>query len=141
LFVADIQIEPGQGNPGQAPDPNIPDAGRTRLNRLLLALVIFLGVLIVAAVLAVVYGALAGWRKQDASDLAVTSVPQTASQQKDGFRLESLQYTLPKGSTVTDLKVDHGRILVRVKTPTGEEIDTFDMASGRLIARIVVPAR
>jgi len=101
--------------------------------------VIFLGLLTVAALLAVVYGALAGWRKQDASELAVTTMPQTAPAQKGSFKLESLQYTLPKGSSIVDMKVDNGRILVRVKTPAGEEIDTFDMASGRLIARIVVP--
>jgi hypothetical protein len=91
-------------------------------------------VLIVAALVAVIYGAIAGWRKVDAAEHA----PQA---QTDGFRLENLRYTLPKGSMVTDLKVEQGRIVVRAKTPAGEEIDTFDLGNGKLIARIVVPEK
>ena len=111
---------------------------RNRLNRWLLALVIVLGVLIVSAVFALIYGAIAGWRKVDAIEqqAAAQNPPET-----DGFRLENLRYTLPKGSTVTDLKVEQGRIVVRARTPSGEEIDTFDLGNGKLIARIVVPEK
>jgi len=96
---------------------------RALLNRVLLGVVILLGVLIVAALIALIYGAYAGWSKQ----------PEPA-------KPTAILQSLPPGARILDMKVDNGRTVVRLKTRTGEEILIYDTASGKLIARIAAPA-
>jgi hypothetical protein len=104
------------------PDIQNADPKRTVLNRVLLGVVIFLGLCIFAAFVAVVYGAISGWTKH--------STP--AVEAPDGVTLQKL----PPGASIVDMKVDGGRTVVRLKTKTGEEIDIFDTATGKLVARI-----
>ena len=94
------------------------------LNRVLLGVVIFLGLLIVAAFLALVYGFVAGWNKPS------TQVPATAA---------PLQ-ALPPGAKIIDMKVDNGKTIVRLSTPKGQEIDIYDTATGTRITRIAPPS-
>lgn len=83
----------------------------------------FLGLCIVAAFVALVYGAISGWSKHSTPEAAA---PDAATLQK-----------LPAGATIVDMKVDGGRTVVRLKTKAGEEIDIYDTATGKLVARIV----
>ena len=46
---------------------------------------------------------------------------------------------LPAGSRITDLKVDSGHVVVRIRTDQGEEIRIIDDASGRIVSRIIAP--
>lgn len=100
---------------------NAPDVKRTVINRVLLGVVILLGVLIVAAVLALVYGGISMLGKHS------TPTPTETS--------SSLQ-ALPPGAKIIDMKVDNGKTIVRLQTPKGQEIDIFDTATGKLITRI-----
>lgn len=93
------------------------------VNRVLLGVVIFLGLLIVAAFLALVYGAFNAFSKHGAAP--PPSVP-------------SLQ-NLPKGAQIVDMKVDGGRTVVRLHTANGDEIDIFDTETGQLVTRIAPP--
>jgi hypothetical protein len=92
------------------------------LNRVLLVVVIFLGLCIVAAFGALVYGAISGWSKHSTTAAAI---PDAATLQK-----------LPAGASIIDMKVAGGRTVVRLKTRAGEEIDIYDTATGKLVARI-----
>lgn len=94
----------------------------TVLNRILLGVVIFLGLCIAAAVVALVYGFVAGWSNHSTSRQE-TSGPTVLQQ-------------LPPGATIIDMKIDNGRTIVRLKTRTGEEIDIYDTTTGKLVARI-----
>jgi hypothetical protein len=96
----------------------------TPLNRVLLGVVIFLGVLIVLALLALVYGAIAGWAKHS-----------TAAPQPESVAAGSLHH-LPAGASIVEMKVDNGRTILRLKTKAGEEVDIYDSQSGALVARI-----
>jgi hypothetical protein len=46
---------------------------------------------------------------------------------------------LPAGSRITDLKVDAGHTVLRIRTDQGEEIRIIDDASGRVVSRIIAP--
>jgi hypothetical protein len=99
-----------------------PDPKRSLLNRVLLGVVIFLGVLIMLAFLALVYGAVTVFGKHAKAQPA----QDTASLAK-----------LPPGAKILDMKVDNsGHTILRLQTPQGQEIDTFDTASGKRISRI-----
>lgn len=89
---------------------------------MLLGVVIFLGLCIVVAFVAVVYGAISGWSKHST----------TAPAASDSMTLQKL----PPGASIVDMKVDGGRTVVRLKTKAGEEIDIFDTATGKLVVRI-----
>ncbi len=95
------------------------------MNRVLLGVVIFLGLLIVAAFLALVYGAFNAFSKHAATSAPPPSAP-------------SLQ-NLPKGAQIVDMKVDGGRTVVRLHTANGDEIDIFDTETGQLVTRIAPP--
>ena len=93
-------------------------------NRVLFGVVIFLGVLIVAAFLALVYGAVALLGKHSTAHPA------------GGAATSSLQ-KLPPGARILDMKVDNdGHTIVRLQTVRGQEIDTYDTATGKLLSRI-----
>jgi hypothetical protein len=48
---------------------------------------------------------------------------------------------LPAGSRITDMKVDSGHVVLRIHTDQGEEVRIIDDASGRVVSRIVAPAK
>ncbi|HEY1707004.1 MAG TPA: hypothetical protein VGG10_01970 [Rhizomicrobium sp.] len=101
---------------------NAPDSRRTLLNRVLLGLVILLGVLIVAAFLALVYGGVTAFGKH------ARPQPAEAAPSLEKF---------PPGAKILDMKVDNsGHTIVRLQTPQGQEIDTYDTESGKRISRI-----
>lgn len=92
------------------------------MNRVLLGVVIFLGVLIVLAFLALMYGAVTLYGKHARAQPAETAAT-----------LEKL----PPGAKILDMKVDNdGHTVVRLQTPQGQEIDTYDTASGKRLSRI-----
>ena len=44
--------------------------------------------------------------------------------------------SLPPGARIISAQTDSGRLILRVKTATGEEIDILDLADGRLVSQI-----
>jgi hypothetical protein len=46
---------------------------------------------------------------------------------------------LPAGSRITDLKVDSGHLVLRIRTDQGEEIRIIDEGSGRVVSRVIAP--
>jgi flagellar basal body-associated protein FliL len=48
-------------------------------------------------------------------------------------------YQLGNGAKITDMKVDSGHVILRIRTDQGEEIQIVDDASGRVVSRIVAP--
>ena len=47
----------------------------------------------------------------------------------------SVQLQLPVGAEVAETSLDGNRVLVRVFTPVGEELQIFDLRSGDLLSR------
>jgi hypothetical protein len=45
-------------------------------------------------------------------------------------------YALPPGAAILDMRSEPGRLVLRLKTKQGEEIDIVDTADGHLVARI-----
>jgi hypothetical protein len=51
-------------------------------------------------------------------------------------------FALPPGAAITGTAVQNDRLIMRVKTMTGEEIDIVDTSDGHLVGRIeTTPAR
>ena len=89
------------------------------------ALVIILGIFIMLALIALIVGFV--WRLTGHG---------TASQ---GENPNPEMYQLRTGARITDMKVDSGHVILRIKTDQGEEIEIVDDASGRVVSRIVAP--
>ena len=98
------------------------DPGATATYRVLKAVVIILGVLIVLAFAALVVGGIMKFAGKH-SAAAVASSPAMVS-------------TLPSGAHITSLETNGDRIVVGVHSPSGDEVDVFDSETGRLVARI-----
>jgi hypothetical protein len=99
---------------------DIPQAGpQGASNRALKAVVIGLGVLIVIALGAVVVGV-----------VQKSSSPRPASQPS------GTAFALPKDGRIVEMQVQPDRLIVHVRTATGEEIDIVDTTDGHLVARI-----
>jgi hypothetical protein len=99
------------------------DVKATPSYRGLLALVIILGVLIVAGVVALIVAAVLR-----AGNRAPTGESYAASVAAPGERIESTQ-------------LDGNRILLRLSGPNGDELVVLDAGSGRVIGRIAVNSR
>lgn len=112
--MVDDGLEPG-GDPVNREAGQDPKKGPTY--RLMLAVVIFLGVLIVVAL-----GAVAG-------GLIMKMGGHGASARDTGF-------ALPAGAVIEAMEVSGNRLILRVKTDTGEEIDIIDTADGRLVGQV-----
>ncbi|HEY1962829.1 MAG TPA: DUF6476 family protein [Rhizomicrobium sp.] len=89
------------------------------------ALVIILAVLIALALIALVVGFV--WRLTGHG---------TASETEN---TNPELYQLGNGAKITDMKVDSGHVILRIKTDQGEEIEIVDDVSGRVVSRIVAP--
>ena len=97
-------------------------------NRGLWFLVIGLGVAIVVVVAAMIGMAIRNaWKMPETSALAVTSVPGDVPQ---------LALDLPAGATVSETRMEGANLLVRVTSPTGDEIFVIDPRAAKLIARV-----
>jgi len=99
------------------------DVKATPSYRGLLALVIILGVLIVAGVVALIVAIVLR-----VGNRATTGEAYAASVAAPGQRIESSQ-------------LDGNRILLRLSGPNGDELVVLDAASGRVIGRIAVNSR
>jgi hypothetical protein len=102
------------------------DASNAPSYRGLLALVIFLGVLIVLGVSALILAAvLRAGNRQAAGAEAAPAVARLAA----------------PGKTIQSAQLEGGRILVRLAGSEGEELVILDSATGRVIARIAIDTR
>ena len=102
---------------GTADDPKA-----TTTYRVLKAVVIILGILIVLAFGALVVGAamkMSGHRSG-------ATVPVE----------RAVAASLPPGARITSLQTSGDRVIVGVHAPDGDEVDIFDVETGRLVARI-----
>ena len=99
----------------------IPQAGpQGSSHRLLKAVVIGLGVLIVIALVLLVVGMVTKFNGHATSTGA-----------QGGTR-----YVLPSGAKIVDMQTQPGRVILRVRTGTGEEIDIIDTQDGHLISQV-----
>jgi len=90
--------------------------------RVMLAVVIILGVLIVLAFVALVVGGIMKVAGRHAAQAGHSPV--------------AIAGELPSGAHITSLQTSGDRIVVGVHSPTGDEVDVFDSETGRLVARI-----
>jgi flagellar basal body-associated protein FliL len=101
------------------------DPRKTGTYRVMLAVVIILGVLIVAAFAALVIG---GIMKVAGHKAATAQAP------------AALSATLPADAKIVNVETTGNRVVLTVRTPRGDEVDIFDTDTGRPVARIA-PAR
>lgn len=100
------------------------DPRNTASYRAARALVIILAVFIALALVALIVGfaiRLTGHNRPQ----SVADVPQI--------------YQLKEGARITDVKVDSGHVILRIRTDQGEEIEIIDDASGRVVSRVIAP--
>ena len=84
------------------------------------ALVIIMGVMIIAGMALLVYGLITHGSGGDAGDRAAASLP-----------FAQANVALPAGATVESVSVDDGRAVVHVRLPGGgAELRVFDLATG-----------
>ena len=48
-------------------------------------------------------------------------------------------FALPPGATIVEMQTQPGRVVLRVRTKAGEEIDIVDTQDGRLVGRVKAP--
>jgi len=101
------------------------DPTNNRAYRMARAATIILGVLIVLAFSALVIGFI--WRLTGHGP-ASTSVPDSPGMDQ-----------LRTGAKITDMKVDSGHVILRIRTDQGEEIQIIDDNTGRVVTRVVAP--
>ncbi len=112
--------------------PETPPIDAKPVNRGLWILVIGLGIAILVVVAAMIGMAIKNvvTKKTDAptnTGAAITSVPGEVPQ---------LALDLPPGATVSETRIEGATLLVRVSSPTGDEIFVIDSRAAKLIARI-----
>ena len=90
---------------------------------MVLGAVIFLGVLIFLGVGALAVGIT---MKMRGHPLAVSAASASAG------------LTLPAGAAIEAMEVSGDRLILRVKTDTGEEIDIVDTGDGHVVSRVTV---
>ena len=107
-------VEPGgpSVNPAGAPRP----VGQ----KIMLGVVIFLGLLIVLGLGAVVVGMTMKIRGGSSSGSAAAAA----------------SLTLPAGATIEAMEVSGNRLILRLRTPAGEEIAIVDTLDGHVVSRI-----
>jgi len=91
--------------------------------RLLKAVVIGLGALIVIALAFVAFGMVAKFQR--------LGRPAAADAQSS-----SQVFSLPKGARIVEMQTASSRLILRLRTAQGEEIDVVDTEDGHLVARI-----
>jgi hypothetical protein len=101
------------------------DPKRSTTYRVMLAVVIILGVLILIAFGALIVGA--------AMKIAGHSTRAPAA---PAFAPAQASAELPPGARITSVSTTGNRVVIGVHTPQGDEVDIFDTDSGRPIARI-----
>jgi hypothetical protein len=92
---------------------------KTTSHRLMLAVVIFLGVLIVIAVCILVAGLL--------MKVSGRSQPRVT---------ETGLFAFPPDARIVEMQSQPNRLILHLRTPTGDEIDIIDVSDGHLVSRI-----
>jgi len=87
---------------------------------MLKAVVIGLGVLIVIAFVLLMVGMVTKFNGHPASTGAQAGT----------------RYMLPTGAKIVDMQTQPGRVILRVRTATGEEVDIIDTQDGHLISQV-----
>lgn len=64
----------------------------------------------------------------------------SAAEAPAGLPQESFEVTVPQGSEIAGIAVDGDRLVLRLKTATGDEIMVIDLQRGRVISRIGLQA-
>ena len=105
-----------------------PDPTKTTSYRLARAAVIILGALLALAFVLLVVGLV--WRMTGHSPSRVAA---TGADQQ-------LEMTFPAGTRILSTDTQQGRLIVRVRLPSGEEdIDIIDTETGRLVGQVKAP--
>jgi hypothetical protein len=103
------------------------DPTKTTAYRVAKAAVIILGILIAIAFVALIVGFIYRLTHNSNAPQAMEGTP--------------LMYQLKTGAKIVDMKADAGHVILRIRTDQGEEIEIIDDASGRVVTRIVAPAK
>jgi uncharacterized SAM-binding protein YcdF (DUF218 family) len=95
---------------------------KTTSHRLMLAVVIFLGVLIVIAVCIMVAGLLmkfTGRAQPRVTDVGI--------------------FALPPDARIVEMQSQSNRLILHLRTPSGDEVDIIDVSDGHVVSRIKAP--
>jgi hypothetical protein len=95
------------------------DPKKTTSYRLMLAVVIVLGVLIVIALGFLVMGLVSKGSSHGAAQGSV-----------------AVTYSLPPGAKILETRSEPNRLILHLRTGDGDEIDIFDTGDGHLISRV-----
>jgi hypothetical protein len=95
---------------------------KTTSHRLMLAVVIFLGVLIVIAIFILVVGLAMKFR-----------APSTPHVDDAGM------VALPPNAQILEMQSQPNRLIFHIRTPSGDEVDIVDVNDGHVISRIKAP--
>jgi len=87
---------------------------------MLKAVVIGLGVLIVIAFVLLVVGMVTKFNGHPASTIAEAGT----------------RYVLPPGAKIVEMQTQPGRVILRVRSAAGEEVDIIDTQDGHLISQV-----
>ncbi len=87
---------------------------------MLKAVVIGLGVLIVIALVFLVVGVMTKFNGHAASTSAQAGT----------------RYVLPTGAKIVDMQTQPGRVILRVRSAAGEEVDIIDTQDGHLVSQV-----
>jgi hypothetical protein len=94
--------------------------------RAALAAVIILSVLVVAAIVGVVAGFMRQYRLYQQNHAAAPAASSSSA----------AAVQLSPGAHIVSATTDAGKLVLHVATPSGGEVDIFDLATGRLTAQV-----
>lgn len=111
----------------------MPENPKPAQNRLLLAIVIALGVLIVLGLGALIAGiALGGNSHSDAASAAAPAATTTAGKKPH----KPVSMHLADGYKILSTETQPGRLILHIRSATQDEIDIIDLDNGQLISQI-----
>lgn len=94
-----------------------------------MAAVIILSLLVVAAIIAVVFGFVRQARIYSQGRAAPASVTAPISSSAAAVQLAP-------GAHIISASTDAGKLVLHVTTPSGSEVDVFDLATGQLTSQV-----
>lgn len=98
------------------------EPAKTTSHRLMLAVVIVLGALIVIALILLVVGMMTKFGGHDRPPVTDTGM-----------------FALPANAQILDMQSQPNRLILRIRTPKGDEVDIIDTDDGHLVSRIKAP--
>jgi hypothetical protein len=105
-----------------------PSSERGPLHTFAVSLVVVLSTLIVIGIGLLIYGFL-----RHSKPVEPTTV---STAQPQGTR----SFTLPDQADIKTVRVAQDRLVLKLETGRGQEVDIFDLRDGHLVARILAPA-